>query len=77
MEDFLTKGIAWIERRRGTLLGVTGALVLGILLLYIGFWRTLLLVSLVVIGYTVGARYDAGERLWGRDSVRLMRRHRD
>ncbi len=37
-----------------------GALVLGILFLCIGFWRTLLLAALVAIGVLIGTLLDRG-----------------
>ena len=36
------------------------ALVLGILFLYIGFWRTLLLAALVALGVLIGTLLDRG-----------------
>lgn len=77
MEEFLEKALTWFQHHRGKVLGVVLAGLLGVLFFTIGFWRTLLLVALIVMGYTVGARIDAGETLWRRDTIRLLRRRRD
>lgn len=46
----------------GVLCAVLGAL-LALMLLYMGFWRTLFVLILAAVGYFVGASKDKGETL--------------
>jgi len=47
MKDFLNKNI-------GSLIGTAIAIFLGVMLLVIGFWKTMLLILLGVIGFLLG-----------------------
>ena len=47
MKDFLNKNI-------GSLIGAIIAIFLGVMFMVIGFWRTLLLILLGVIGFMLG-----------------------
>jgi len=54
---------------RGAFLGAIIAFVVGVLILTIGFWRTLLLVILVLLGFFIGSQLDersALRSLWQR-----------
>lgn len=55
----------FVKRNAGPLWGVGIALVIGILILTINFWRTLLLCLLAVLGFIVGTLFqkDGKERL--------------
>ena len=46
----------------GILCGVIGALI-ALMLLYMGFWRTLFVALLAAIGYFIGANENKGEAL--------------
>lgn len=46
--------------RKWRILGVVTALFLSVVFLAFGFWRALVVFLILVIGYTVGARLDAG-----------------
>lgn len=54
---------------RGAFLGAIIAFLIGILILTIGFWRTLLLVILVFLGFFIGSQLDERSslrKLWRR-----------
>ncbi len=60
-----------IERLIGTGLGI----VVGILMLSIGFWKTLLLVVLAVIGWVLSS--ETGVRAWISEIVSRLRSSRE
>lgn len=55
IEDFIRE--IW-ENHRGKTIGVIFGLIIGLLLINFGFWKTLLLAIMVFIGYVVGNRID-------------------
>ena len=57
MKDWITN--FYTEHKWLTIMAVS-ALVLGILFLCIGFWRTLLLAALIALGVLIGALLDKG-----------------
>ena len=57
MKDWIT---GFYKQHKWLSIMAAGALVLGILFLCIGFWRTLLLAVLVAVGVLVGTLLDRG-----------------
>ncbi len=49
------------QRHPGKVFGVIGGLGIGLLVITLGFWRTLFLAACVFVGYQVGKRADDGE----------------
>ncbi|MFY9140936.1 MAG: DUF2273 domain-containing protein [Thermacetogeniaceae bacterium] len=49
-----------LDNHRGKLLGVALGLVVGLLIISFGFWKSLLVIIFVVIGYYLGSRVDEG-----------------
>lgn len=56
----------WISNNKGATAGILVGLVLGILIFTINFWRTLLLILLIVAGYYFGKANDKGEDFMGK-----------
>ena len=51
--------LVWaIDNHPGKLLGTSIGLVLGLLMVALGFWRTLVLALFVVLGFVIGKRQD-------------------
>ncbi len=44
----------------GKIVGLLVSFFLGLFLIIFGFWKTLLLISLVLLGYLLGKLYDEG-----------------
>lgn len=63
MKDMLIK---FVVERRATLIGVTLALTTAILFLTIGFWRTALIIGLILIGLKCGSIIDSGDSVLDR-----------
>ncbi|HHY40287.1 MAG TPA: DUF2273 domain-containing protein [Syntrophaceticus sp.] len=49
-----------LDNHRGKLLGVALGLVIGLLIISFGFWKSVLVIAFVVIGYYLGRRIDEG-----------------
>lgn len=49
------------DKYRGKAVGVTIGLIFSLLVLIIGFWRTLFILLCVGAGYYIGNKYDKGE----------------
>lgn len=49
------------ERYKGKAVGITVGLGFGLLVLLIGFWRTIFILLCVGIGYYIGSKFDKGE----------------
>ncbi|MDH7576224.1 MAG: DUF2273 domain-containing protein [Bacillota bacterium] len=49
-----------LERHRGKMLGIFFGLVVGLLIILFGFWKTIFVVLCVLIGYFLGKRFDDG-----------------
>jgi len=47
-----------LDNHRGKLLGVALGLVIGLLIISFGFWKSVLVITFVVIGYYLGRRID-------------------
>lgn len=47
-----------IENHPGKLIGTSLGLVLGLLMVTLGFWRTLILALFVILGFVLGKRQD-------------------
>jgi len=50
------------QNHRGALVGALTGLVVGLLFLVLGFWKTMLIIILVGLGYVIGGRYDQGDQ---------------
>ncbi|MCX7698730.1 MAG: DUF2273 domain-containing protein [Candidatus Goldbacteria bacterium] len=44
----------------GKFLGITFGLIIALCLIFIGFWKTLFIISIVIIGFIIGKLYDEG-----------------
>lgn len=53
----------FIKSNKGKLIGVLAGLLFGILVLVVGFWRSLFLAICIGIGYFIGSVYDGGNKL--------------
>jgi uncharacterized membrane protein len=49
-----------LDNHRGKLLGLALGLLIGLLIISFGFWKSLLVVLCVVIGYFLGKHIDEG-----------------
>jgi uncharacterized membrane protein len=49
-----------LENHRGKLLGLVLGLVIGLLVISFGFWKSILVIICVIIGYYLGKRIDEG-----------------
>jgi uncharacterized membrane protein len=58
MKEFLTLSF---EKHRGKIIGLFCGLLLGIFILSLGFWRSLLLAICIAVGYWIGKMYDKEE----------------
>ena len=55
----ITRFLVWaIDNHPGKLIGASIGLVLGLLMVTLGFWRTLVLVLFTVLGFGLGKRQD-------------------
>jgi len=55
----ITKFFIWaIENHPGKLIGTSLGLVLGLLMVTLGLWRTLILALFVILGFALGKRQD-------------------
>ncbi|NLX71283.1 MAG: DUF2273 domain-containing protein [Clostridiales bacterium] len=50
--------IAFIKSHKGKIIGISIGLFFGILVLTVGFWRSLFLALCVAVGFGVGSLYD-------------------
>lgn len=73
MNSFWAGLTDWFSRNKGKAIGGIIGLLLAVLMLCIGFWRTMLIVLLVSLGAAVGSQADDQEkrmrwltRFWGR-----------
>lgn len=61
MRDLGTQVLEEAWRHRGKLLGILCGFILGWIFLAHGALRTLVVLLFLLIGYTLGARHDAGQ----------------
>ena len=55
----ISRFLAWaIDNHPGKLIGTSLGLVLGLLMVTLGFWRTLVLALFVILGFALGKRQD-------------------
>lgn len=55
----VSRFLLWaLENHPGKLIGTSLGFVLGLLMVTLGFWRTMVLLLFVIIGYLVGKRQD-------------------
>lgn len=47
-----------IDQHRGKFIGITVGLVVAVLILAFGFWRSLFVIFCIVVGYFIGKRID-------------------
>ncbi len=56
--DFFEQIASWIKENPGKTVGAALGFVLGILLFTIGWWKTLIILILVLIGFIIGKSRD-------------------
>jgi len=57
--DKITKFLVWaLDNHPGKLLGTSIGLCLGLLMVTLGFWRTLILALFAIVGFVLGKRQD-------------------
>jgi uncharacterized membrane protein len=56
MNDFLK----FIFSNFGKLLGLISGLIIALCLLFLGIWKTLFIIALVILGFILGKLYDEG-----------------
>ncbi len=54
---------AFFKSNKGKFIGVLAGLVFGILVLVVGFWRSVFLTFCIGLGYFIGSVYDGGSKL--------------
>jgi len=54
---------AFFKSHKGKIVGVLAGLLFGILVLAVGFWRSVFLAICVTVGYVIGSVYDGGSKL--------------
>jgi len=55
----ISKFLVWaIDNHPGKFIGTSVGLVLGLLMVTLGFWRTLVLALFVILGFVLGKRQD-------------------
>ncbi len=59
-EKFITHVL---EYHRGKAIGIIAGLIAGILIVVYGFWKTLLIILCIVIGYGIGKSLDENGRV--------------
>ena len=57
------KWLEYLRAHTGLVIGLAGGLVCAILLMTLGFWRTLLLAALCALGAYIGSQVDQGVNL--------------
>jgi len=57
------KLLEYLRAHTGMVIGLAGGLVCAVLLMTLGFWRTLLLVALCALGAYLGSQIDQGANL--------------
>ncbi len=62
MQDERT--VAWLRTYRWRIVGALGMLIIAILFLTLGFWKTMLLVSLSIVGWGIGYMKDHSESVF-------------
>lgn len=60
MSDWKEQIKGYLSSRRWTVVFIAAGIIIGILILTINFWRTLLIVFLVAISYFIGSLMDKG-----------------
>ncbi|MBM7581292.1 putative membrane protein [Caldicoprobacter guelmensis] len=53
----------FFKSNKGKIIGVAVGLLFGVLVLVVGFWRSLFLAICIGIGYLIGSVYDGGSKL--------------
>ncbi|MHB8075041.1 DUF2273 domain-containing protein [Desulfosporosinus fructosivorans] len=57
--EMITKFLVWaIENHPGKLIGTSLGFVLGLLMVTLGFWRTVILALFAILGFVLGKRQD-------------------
>ncbi|MFA6654306.1 MAG: DUF2273 domain-containing protein [Bacillota bacterium] len=57
-EKILDKIVSWIDANPGRALGTTIGFLIGLSLITLGFWRTLVIVVATWLGYSIGRSSD-------------------
>ncbi len=74
--DFFDQIASWIRENPGKTVGAAAGLIVGILLFTAGWWKTLIILILVLIGYVIGKSRDENVSII--DMITgLFRRNRD
>lgn len=63
MEPEIESLVAWFRKNRGRAIGAAAGLLVGVVIIALGFWRGLFLTVCVWLGWFLGARVDAHESL--------------
>jgi len=63
-EKLLTFLLVALEKHPGKFIGVLTGFVLGLFIIFFGFWHTLLLIVLSSAGFIIGKNWDDNKRLW-------------
>ncbi|MGI6537402.1 MAG: DUF2273 domain-containing protein [Caldicoprobacterales bacterium] len=61
MKEFL---LAFFENHKGKTIGILCGLIFGVFILLIGFWRVLLLLLCILLGYWLGSFHDNNESFY-------------
>ncbi|MGL4370431.1 MAG: DUF2273 domain-containing protein [Spirochaetota bacterium] len=55
---FLQKAAEWVNANPGKTVGASSGFILGILILTVGFWKTLIVLILILVGFVIGKLKD-------------------
>jgi len=50
-----------LEEYPGTIIGIGIGILLGLVFLIVGFWKTIIFVGFILLGLSIGKRYDKRE----------------
>ncbi len=56
--DFFDQIASWMRENPGKTVGVAVGFIVGVLLFTVGWWKTLIILILVLIGYIIGKSRD-------------------
>jgi len=60
----ISRSLVWaVDNHPGKLIGTSLGLILGLLMVTLGFWRTLVLALFVLLGFMLGKRQDDNESI--------------
>lgn len=76
MGEFWDRLLNAAIKNKGKIAGVVTALFISWIFLAHGFWRALVVFVVLVTGYTLGARFDSGQRVTPETIVQYFSRRR-